>query len=138
MSNYITCAYKIPKGTITSLISKQPAFWWGKTDAKFCRLKSWGKVCQLKVSRGLEIRDSFIMSKALLSKVAWRIMLCPQSLLSQILKAKYERGKCWSNLAKSNNSSNHWKSIFKSIESIKDDVCWSVGDGKTIRLGIDQ
>lgn len=77
------------------------------------------------------------MNKALLSKVAWRIMLCPQSLLSQILKAKYERGKRWSNLAKSNNSSNHWKSIFKSIESIKDDVCWSVGDGKTIRLGID-
>lgn len=35
------------------------------------------------------------------------------------------------------NPSYHWNSILKGIESVKDDVCWYVGDGRSIRIGID-
>lgn len=65
MANYIMSAYKIPKESIKSLRSKQSTFRWEKTDIKFCRLRSWEKVCQPKVSGDVGIRDPFILNQAL-------------------------------------------------------------------------
>lgn len=58
----------------------------------------------------------------------------PHSLRSLILKAKYERNKRWEHVTNSKNLSYHWRNIMKGIESIKNDICWFVGDGNPSEL----
>lgn len=123
MANYITSAYKMPKRTIKSLVGLQSSFWWGKKTNKFCWLIAWDKICQPKPFGGLGIRNPSIMNQALHSKVARRITSNLNSLLSLILKAKYEKNKASEHVTNCKDPSYQWRSIMKGIEYIRNDVC---------------
>jgi hypothetical protein len=50
---------------------------------------SWSKMGRLKTVGGLGFRDLIMFNKALLAKQCWRLIQNPDSLISQIIKAKY-------------------------------------------------
>uniref|UniRef100_A0A3Q7GTP0 Reverse transcriptase zinc-binding domain-containing protein n=1 Tax=Solanum lycopersicum TaxID=4081 RepID=A0A3Q7GTP0_SOLLC len=49
----------------------------------------WDKLCEPKTCGGLDFRDMKAFNKAMLAKLAWRILLNPHLLLAKILKSKY-------------------------------------------------
>lgn len=95
MTNYAMSNFLLPKNilqTINRCISK---FWWGKERDRFVRFISWHKICQPKSFGGLVNKNSNIMNLVLLTKVAWRILTQPESLLSKVYRAKYVRSNGW-------------------------------------------
>lgn len=83
---------------------EQSKFWWGKNCQPSFISISWNKICRHKCERGLGIKDLPTMNLALLTKVAWRIIVRPNSLLAKVLGARYEKGNGWAMTA---NVSNH-------------------------------
>jgi hypothetical protein len=87
---YTMGCFRLPRDLcehINSLIRK---FWWGcnKGNRKTSWI-AWDKLTQPKYMGGLGFRDIKIFNLALLAKQAWRILIRPDSLCSQILKAVY-------------------------------------------------
>lgn len=137
MTNYAMSNFLLPKNilqTINRCISK---FWWGKERDTFVRFISWHKICQPKSFGGLVNKNSNIMNLVLLTKVAWRILTQPVSLLSKVYRAKYVRSNGWWSSTCIGNQSFVWKSIIKGIHILKGNVCWSIGDGKNVQIGLD-
>lgn len=65
-------------------------FWWGRDEKRKCMCwKSWDELCRPKNEGGLGFRNSHHFNKALLAKQSWRIIHNPQSLVAQVLHAKY-------------------------------------------------
>jgi ribonuclease HI len=73
-------------------------------------------------------------NEALLAKQGWRLITQPQSLIAQVLKAKYFP-KCHLFEAKESNTASYsWKSIQKSLWILKKGCVWTVGDGSNINI----
>jgi hypothetical protein len=66
------------------------SFWWGhlNNDSKI-HWMSWSKMGRSKTVGGLGFRDLNMFNKALLAKQCWRLIQNPDSLISQIIRAKY-------------------------------------------------
>lgn len=77
------------------------------------------------------------MNIILLSKIAWRIISQPKSLLARVFKSKYEKDRGWWNECKAKNTSYTWKGILIGLKTLDNKVRWSVGSGQRIRIGID-
>lgn len=79
----------------------------------------------------------FLMNSALLAKVAWRILSNLSSLLAQVLKVKHEKNRgCWQANSQSD-SSLVWRTTKEGISILQDNVCWSIGYGSKVRIGLD-
>ncbi|KAM6545595.1 hypothetical protein CsatB_026331 [Cannabis sativa] len=82
-------------------------FWWGSFgNHSKAHWKSWPSLCQSKFFGGLGFRSLIHHNQALLAKQAWRVLTTPDSIASQILKAR---------------------------ELLKEGLIWKVGNGQTIR-----
>jgi hypothetical protein len=87
-----------------------------------------------KAKGGVGYRDLAIFNKALLAKQLWRIIKNPDSLVAQVLKAKYfpqvkaleANLGTWPSLA--------WRSLLSTKELVCKGAIWKVGDGKDIRV----
>ncbi|KAH1096770.1 hypothetical protein J1N35_013691 [Gossypium stocksii] len=79
---------------------------------------------------GFRSRANFNIS--LLAKQGWKLLIYPDSLVAQVLKAKYFPRTDFLNSSLGNNSSYIWKSIWASKGVLRDGVCWKVGNGVSI------
>ena len=67
-------------------------FWWGHEPCvKKLHLRNWEDLCQSKSIRGLGIRKTKNINRALLGKQAWRIISEPKSLMTSTRLPKYYR-----------------------------------------------
>lgn len=83
---------------------------------------------------GLGFRDIHAFNLAMLAKQGWRLLMNPESLCAQLLKAKYfPNGSVLQAKAKSNMSYS-WRSILSGIDVLKKGLIWRVGDGSQIRI----
>jgi hypothetical protein len=66
------------------------SFLWGhlSNDSKI-HWMSWPKMGRSKSAGGLGFRDLYMFNKALLAKHCWRLIQNPNSLIAQIIRAKY-------------------------------------------------
>ncbi|XP_030478315.1 uncharacterized protein LOC115695389 [Cannabis sativa] len=132
--SYAMSCFRIPTKIcreIESLISK---FWWGsspevrKVHSKNCRM-----MCQSKFVRGLGFRSLTHFNQTMLAKQAWRILKCPDSLLSLVLKARYFPHTSILDAGPGHSPSYTWRSILWGRDLMKQGLIWKIGNGTTIR-----
>jgi ribonuclease HI len=79
-------------------------------------------------------KDLIMFNQALLAKQAWRLITCPNSLCTRVLRAKYyPRGNLLDTVA-AGEASQTWRAIEYGLELLKKGVVWRVGDGASIRI----
>lgn len=123
----------IPKCTIKAITTLIQQFLWGNVGKeRYLTLIAWHNVCQHKENGGLGIRDLGLFNKALMLKIVWQVAANEDKLWVQIMRAKYfPRGGFWG-VKNSNGSSKLWKSIQELKEIFRDQIRWSISDGRDI------
>lgn len=108
-------------------------FWWGSsTDKKKIHWRSWEKLCLPKERGGLGFRDLHAFNLALLAKQAWRITEKPDSLITQLFKARYFPQTSFWDATESQFASFSWRNILVSRELLLKGMRWRVGSGLEI------
>ncbi|GMI74877.1 hypothetical protein like AT4G29090 [Hibiscus trionum] len=77
-------------------------------------------------------RNLRLFNKALVSKLTWKVIRNPESLLSQVLRGIYFPNGNIFEAPKSSNPSWAWSGIREGIKIIKKGSLWRVGNGKRI------
>jgi hypothetical protein len=70
----------------------------------------------------------------MLARQAWRLLIRPHSLCSQILKAVYFPYDDMLNATIGNNPSKTWRAIWDGIEVLKQGLIKRIGDGKSTSI----
>jgi hypothetical protein len=87
---------------------------------------------------GMSFRYNEYFNQAMLAKQGWRLLKFPNSLMAQVVKAKYyPRG----NFLEANMGScpsYAWRSIWKARKLLKEGLIWRVGDGLSINIWRDR
>lgn len=99
---------------------------------------SWKRMCKPKAKGGMGFRSLQAFNLAMLATQAWRILLNPNSLVAQVLKAKHFPTSDFLNAQLGNSPFYSWRSIYSSLEIIKKRTRWRVGNGKLIHIWEDR
>lgn len=83
---------------------------------------SWGSMCAPKEVEGLGFRCLHDFNVAQLGKQAWRLLLHPQSLVAQVLKARYYPHCSFLEAQVGHNPSFTWRSILASQPLIRQTI----------------
>ena len=75
---------------------------------------------------------------AMLAKQVWRILTNPSSLVARVLKARYFPMGDILNAKLGSSPSYSWRSIHNSLEIIRRDTRWRMGNGKRIHIWEDR
>ncbi|GAU49883.1 hypothetical protein TSUD_408220 [Trifolium subterraneum] len=87
---YLMSSFLIPKGICEQMEKMICHFWWGSsTDSRKIHWVKWANVCKHKKEGGIGFRNFRAFNEALLAKQGWRLITNPNSLVAQMLKAKY-------------------------------------------------
>lgn len=74
-------------------------------------------------------RDTHGFNLAMLAKQGWRLLMNPDSLCAQVLRAKYFANGNVLNARPKHNMSYTWRSILAGIAVLKKGLIWRIGDG---------
>lgn len=101
---------RAPIGVCNDMDSMVRKLWWGaKPNAKgFLALKAWNDIPKPKKLGGLGIPSFKDINSALLAKLGWKLVSGANFFLTEILKAKYLRGKSFFEARKTSSSSMVW------------------------------
>lgn len=78
------------------------------------------------------------MNLALLAKQGWHILKNLDYLVATILKEKYFSNRNFLNANLGTRPSYAWWSLFKSLELLKEGLCWRMGNGQSIKIWEDK
>jgi hypothetical protein len=108
-------------------------FWWGSTtDQKKIHWVSWQKLCHTKKKGGMGFRSLKAFNEALLAKQGWRLFTNPDSLVAQVLKAKYYPNCHFLKAKHKNQSSYTSRSIQHASWVLKRGCYWTIGNEESI------
>ncbi|XP_026451251.1 uncharacterized protein LOC113351494 [Papaver somniferum] len=138
-ANHHLAVFPMPKKITYQMDSIQRKFWWNKKkNGRGGYPRRWDDVAKPKCQGGISIKKIELMNKALLTKLAWRMVSSPDDLWSQILEGKYFsntnalHGNCASNV------SWVWKGIFEVLECVRKYSCWEIANGEKINIWKDR
>uniref|UniRef100_A0A803PAY0 Reverse transcriptase domain-containing protein n=1 Tax=Cannabis sativa TaxID=3483 RepID=A0A803PAY0_CANSA len=132
--SYAMSCYKLPTSICHKIEKLMAQFWWGSFGNRSkAHWKSWSSLYQSKFFGGLGFRSLVHHNQALLAKQAWRVLTTPDSIASQILKARYFRYSSFLEASKGHSPSFSWSSLLWGRELLKDGLIWKVGNGQNIR-----
>ncbi|XP_052478837.1 uncharacterized mitochondrial protein AtMg00310-like [Gossypium raimondii] len=135
---YAMSCFLLPKSLCRDMESIFAKFWWQKAHGRrgihWCQ---WKYLCRSKENGGLGFRDMAKFNISLLAKQGWRILSNPDSLLAQVLKAKYFPNVNFLYSRLESNASYTWKSIWAMKGILEEGLCWKVGKGTHISVGND-
>ncbi|KAL0387847.1 UNVERIFIED_CONTAM: putative mitochondrial protein [Sesamum radiatum] len=86
---------------------------------------------------GLGLRDLRAFNSAMLAKQFWRLLIYPESLLGQLLNARYYPDSSILETELGSRPSITWRSVLSSKSIILAGHRWRIGDGHTIKIWID-
>ncbi|KAL6138049.1 hypothetical protein ACLB2K_063335 [Fragaria x ananassa] len=110
-------------------------FWWGdKGDDRKIHWVAWEKLCTTKFEGGLGFQDMSLFNMALLAKQGWRLIRQPNSLLAQVLKARYYPSESFMEVEVVKGCSFTWRSILKGRELLKKGLRFQFGNGESISV----
>lgn len=90
-------------------------FWWGSKSNGNKRIHrlSWPRMCRHKSNEGMGFRDLRDFNLAMLGKQAWRFVTRPNSLVSQLYKARYFPQSSFLDAEMGNNPNFIWRSVWE-------------------------
>ena len=98
---------------------------------------SWEKLTRSKKFGGLGFRDLYLFNQAMLSRQAWRLLTCPETLCAQVLKAKYFPNISMLQCTARDGISYSWRSILRGVELLKEGIIWRIGNGSSVNIWSD-
>ena len=120
---------------VSAMVSR---YWWNQQEGKHkIHWLHWDVLMKPKAEGGLGFRDIHSFNLAMLAKQAWRLWQYPNSLLAQILKAKYYRSSTILEAQPKQGMSYTWRSILRGAELMKKGMVWRVGDGRGLKIWTD-
>ena len=71
---------------------------------------------------------------AMLARQAWRLLILPNTLCGQVLKAKYFPNGSILQCVARDGISYTWRSILKGVELLKEGIIWRIGNGESVNI----
>ena len=135
---YAMSCFELTKGLCDELSSMIGRWWWSqnKEDNKIHWL-AWDKLTLPKNKGGLGFRDLYLFNQAMLARQAWRLLVSPDTLCGQVLKAKYFPNGTILQCEARDGISYTWRSILKGVDLIKEGVIWRIGNGESVNIWTD-
>ncbi|KAL0396708.1 UNVERIFIED_CONTAM: putative mitochondrial protein [Sesamum calycinum] len=131
---YAMGCFRLPISLVKEIQSMVANYWWHNGETKKIHWLSWKKMCILKALGGMSFRDLHAFNLAMLSKQVWRILLFPNSLLSQVLRARYfHDGEVFS-AKRGWNPSFTWRSLQAAIDIVRGGFRWGIGSGRFVKV----
>jgi hypothetical protein len=113
-------------------------FWWAQHDKENkVHWLSWEKLTRSKRDGGLGFRDLYGFNMAMLAKQAWRMLISPDSLCAQVLKAKYYPHSTILEAVPRDGMAYSFRSILRGVELLKEGLIWQIGDGANVNIWSD-
>ncbi|MBA0814712.1 hypothetical protein Gohar_020522, partial [Gossypium harknessii] len=129
--------FLLPKSLCEELESIMARFWWqkehGRRGIHWCE---WSRLCKFKEMGGLGFRSLAKFNLALLAKQGCRLINNPNSLLTQVFKAKYYLQCDFLEARLRNLPSYTWQSIWAARGLLEKGICWRVGKGDKFSIEI--
>ncbi|KAG6650561.1 hypothetical protein CIPAW_06G052300 [Carya illinoinensis] len=131
--------FKMPAKLLKEIEAIIAKFWWCQSEAgNGIHWKSWGSMGIIKSQGGLGFRDFISFNRALLAKQLWRMIKVPQSLVSRVFKEKYFLNCDVMEAELKGSPSYIWRSIWSSMNLVKEGLVWRVGNGRDISIWKDK
>ncbi|CAM8932544.1 unnamed protein product [Rhodiola kirilowii] len=124
MPVYMMSVYYVPRKIIGEMYKLISQYWWDKEEEKGISWVSKGILQKNKCDGGLGFKDMYAFNDVMLMKVGWRMMKFPGLLMSQILTAKYCKGRSIFEARLGSNPSSVWREVMKSVKTLLDGVWW--------------
>jgi hypothetical protein len=132
----------IPKGVLEQARRIYFKFIWSSPkDQQTPPWAKWDRLARPKALGGWGLKNIFLFSKALATKVGWRL-LSTKSLWTMVVENKYihpdslEDWICKPDKTNTN-SSIIWKVVINSFQVVGDGLDWRIGKGNKVRIGVD-
>ncbi|XP_050262110.1 polygalacturonase inhibitor 2-like [Quercus robur] len=114
-------------------------FWWGQKEKESkVPWVSWRKMCKSKLHDGMGFRNLEAFNLAMLAKQGWRMLSNPISLVARVFKARYFPHDEILNSKKGTSPSYAWRSIHISLDVLRKETRWRVGNGRRIHIWEDK
>jgi hypothetical protein len=109
--------------------------WWGSsTDRQKIHWINWQKIKKHKLQGGLGFKNLRAFNEALLAKQGWRLINYPNSLVAQVLKAKYYPNDHFLQAKPKQQTSYSWKSIQNASWILRKGCYWTIGNGENTNI----
>ena len=135
---YVMSCFDLTKGFCDELSTMIARYWWSQQDkVNKIHWLSWEKLTRSKKFGGLGFRDLYLFNQAMLSRQAWRLLTCPETLCTQVLKAKYFPKISMLRCTARDGISYSWRSILRGVELLKEGIIWRIGNGSSVNIWSD-
>ncbi|XP_027181912.1 uncharacterized protein LOC113780299 [Coffea eugenioides] len=135
MPTYAMSCFKLPVRLCKDINSLMARFWWGEENGQTkMHWVSWKTLSTGKQAGGLGFKYLQSFNKALLGKQIWRLLTCPDLLLSKVLKARYYPKTTLFNCEIKGNASWIWKSLMSAREVMQCGARKQIGNGNNTRI----
>lgn len=120
--------FKVPANICKKMTSYISKYWWGSSiDNHKLHWQRWSLLSRLKHDGGMGFRDLQLFNKALLGKQGWRLMTCPDSLCTKVIKGKYFPNDSFMAATKKKRSSDVWKAMLFGCEALSKGLIRRIG-----------
>lgn len=139
MAFYPMQVQKLPSSVHKALDKCVRCCVWGSSEEKRAmHLVSWDVLCRPKERGEVGLRKADIMNKALLAKLAWRLLHEDTTIWSRLIRSKYGVSLDGPPLFKHKlRASVVWRGLEWALELLQLGVRWEVRDGRRVRFGAD-
>lgn len=122
---------KIPKIVCDDIDRKTRRFvWGGNEDTKKVHLIAWDALQRPKDQGGLGLHSASHANKAFMAKLGWRLLTEPNALWSRVLRTKYCKGRCDSDMFQpKTGASNVWNGIAENSNILCEGIRSAIGNG---------
>ena len=132
---YIMSCFKLPNSLCEDFTSMIRNFWWGqRQEEKKISQLSWEKTCEPKSCGGMGFKNLKLFHLALLVKQGQCLQVGQDSLVFQVLKAKYFPRSDFIHASLGHNPSYTWRSIMVAQNLVKEGLRQRVGNGGSIHV----
>ena len=127
--------FRVPR-TIAKTIDKYIArfIWTGDVDGCGIHWKVWSILTRSKFRRGLGMRSTKEMNRAIVAKSAWRIISQSETLFSRLFLSKYYRQRDFLSVCCATNATWGWRHILWGRDLLKLGLKWRVINEAKIKL----